>query len=143
MSLQDTKILTLILRLKAASCRGFKASVLTWRRDAFVIGNNIAFSSSSSLLIRSKANCSIPLDSPKVYKLCLLFILFLLSIWRYFFMPLFPVESICNLRILISHMYKVLARCPAGITIKITYFYLFERNVRFLYSFYTSTQHLK
>src|SRR5215211_3992125 len=65
------------------------------------------------------------------------------SSFAFFCMPLYPVESICNLRILISHLYEVLARCPAGVTTKITYFSLFERNVRFLYSFYTSTQHLK
>ena len=52
-------------------------------------------------------------------------------------------ESICNLRILISHLYEVVVRCPAGTTTKIIYFSLFERNVRFLYSSYTSTQHLK
>ena len=71
---------------------------------------------------------------------CLSFLQGLLSL---FCMPLCPVESICNLRILISHLYEVVVRRPAGTTTKIIYFSLFERNVRFLYSSYTSTQHLK
>jgi hypothetical protein len=47
--------------------------------------------------------------------------------FQLFCMPLCPVESICNLRILISHLYEVRARCLAGITIKkYTFLYLNE-----------------